>query len=138
MSRGRGECGTNRDPRHQPGQAIVEFALVSVVFFFIVFATIDFGRVIFTYAQLHNAVREGARVAKVNENCDTSGVREAVIDKSPTLGLSAGAIGIAWSGCAPPSGTVTVSAQTPFTAVTQTFLGMSPITLRSSATVDIE
>ena len=128
----------SRGLRRAAGQATVEFALTSFVFLAIVLGTIDFGRVIFTYSQLHNAVREGARVAKVN--CTgTSAIKDAVIDRSPTLGLAPGDITVSTSGgCVPPDGKATVQATTTFTAVTQAFLGISPINLTSSATVDVE
>ena len=120
------------------GQAIVEFALASTVFFLIIFGTIDFGRVIFTYSMLHNAVREGARVGKV-KCTDTAAIKQAVKDKSPTLGLTDADITVTTTaGCVPPDGKVTVAATTTFTAVTQGFLGISPITLNASAIVDAE
>src|SRR5689334_482863 len=47
------------------GQTLVEFAIVSVAFFLIVFGTVDFGRAIYLYSELHNAVRDVAREGKV-------------------------------------------------------------------------
>lgn len=117
------------------GQATVEFAVASFFFLFIVFATIDFGRVVYTYSQLHNAVREGARVGKVN-CASPSAIKAAVLDKAPAGTLTP--VVTIPSGCNPPTGTVKVAAQTTFTAVTQSFLGISPITLNASAKVDVE
>jgi Flp pilus assembly protein TadG len=60
------------------GQALVEFALVLPVFLLIVFGVIDAGRLIFTYNEVSNAARAGARVAIVNQStsgtntCDTT------------------------------------------------------------------
>jgi len=128
-------------PSRTSGQALVEFAFASVFFLSIVFGTIDFGWVIFTYSQLHNAVREGARYAKVHcpdtaENRDD--VRDVVIDKSPQLGLDYAAVDVQTFGCVPPTGYLHVSAIAYFSAITQEFLGISPITLTSSARVDVE
>jgi Flp pilus assembly protein TadG len=125
-------------PNRVTGQATVEFALASLVFLLIVFGTIDFGRVAFTYSQLDNAVREGARVGKVKCGQNTA-IRDAVIAKSPTLGLTYTDIGVANpAGCNPPTGHVTVTASTQFKAVTQNFLGIAPITLNASAKVYVE
>ncbi len=52
--------------RHRPrrnGNALVEFALVFVVFMAIIFAAFDFSFAIFVKATLHHAVREGVRFA---------------------------------------------------------------------------
>lgn len=116
---------------------MVEFAFAGTLFLLIVFGTIDFGRVIFSYAQLHNAVREGARSGRVN--CpDTNLVRESVKAAALQLSLNDADITVQWFGCTPPDGYLRVSATTTFTAITQEFLGISPIPLNSSARVDVE
>jgi hypothetical protein len=53
----------NRRPR---GQALVEFALVSLMFFPLLLGIIEAGRFILFYETLNNATREGARYAIVN------------------------------------------------------------------------
>jgi Flp pilus assembly protein TadG len=47
-------------------QALVEFALVAPLFFFMLFALIDFGRYVYYVQILNNAAREGARYAIVH------------------------------------------------------------------------
>lgn len=47
------------------GQAIVEFALVSVLLFTLLFGGLDFGRAVNAWAVVTHASREGARVAAV-------------------------------------------------------------------------
>ena len=54
-------AGTPRDP--QRSQAIVEFALIAPILILLCFAIVDFGRVIYVYATLNQAVNEGARTA---------------------------------------------------------------------------
>src|SRR3712207_5372250 len=66
------------------GQAVVEFAVVSLAFFMIVFGTIDFGRAVYMYSELSNAVREGARYGKMNP-AETTNIKNRVIEKAPTL-----------------------------------------------------
>ena len=117
---------------------MVEFALAGSIFLLIVFGTIDFGRIVFTYSQLDNAVREGARYGKVH-CADTANIKNRVIEKAVTINLTTADVAVATSGgCVPPAGRVTVSATTTFQAVSQSFLGLAPFTLVSSATVDVE
>lgn len=53
--------------KHQAGAAAVEFALIAIVFFMLLFGIIEFGRVLFTWNSAVEATRYGARVAVV---CD--------------------------------------------------------------------
>jgi hypothetical protein len=120
------------------GQAIVEFAFVSIAFFMVVFGTIDFGRAVYMYSELNNAVREGARYGKINPE-KTNNIKNTVIDKSPSLNVLADDISVhCTGGCYPGCADVTVSASIEFRAITQEFLGISPITLSSSAKVEAE
>jgi len=65
---------TKRRRFRQSGQAMVEFALVAPIFFFLLFGIIEGGRFIFYYEMLNSATREGARYAIVhgsNSTCPT-------------------------------------------------------------------
>ncbi|HET7456669.1 MAG TPA: TadE/TadG family type IV pilus assembly protein [Gemmatimonadaceae bacterium] len=53
--------------RDERGAAMVEFAIVLPVLVVLVLAIIDFGRLLFLYNNLANAVREGARFAAVQQ-----------------------------------------------------------------------
>jgi Flp pilus assembly protein TadG len=123
--------------RVHPGQAIVEFAFASMVFLLIVFGTIDFGRAIFVAAELHNAAREGARYGKIKP-ADTAGIRTAALNKSTGTGLTSGNIGVSCTGACKSGDTLTVTTQVQFQAITQSLLGISPFTINSTSTVDIE
>jgi Flp pilus assembly protein TadG len=139
-----------RDGHERAGQAMVEFAIVSTVFLMIVLGCVDFGRSIFMYAQLNNAVRDSAREGKValssgfglntgdlarrvriEKNRETS-----VEHKRP--GLSAANATVSCSGGCKSGDKLTVSATLPFTAVSQGMLNLPPITLRASSTVVLE
>jgi Flp pilus assembly protein TadG len=85
-----------RKRRRTRGQALVEFALVAPIFFFIILATIEAGRLMYHYAMLNHATREGARYAIIHgaNSSDPTGppadgsgadVKQAVRDAS--LGL---------------------------------------------------
>jgi hypothetical protein len=47
----------------QSSQTIVEFAIVAPVLLLLIFGVVDFGRLIYTYATINQAVNEGARAA---------------------------------------------------------------------------
>lgn len=127
--------------RERSGQAIVEFALVSMAFFMITLGTIDMGRAMYAYHQLTNAVREGAHVGKI-EPSEFEKVKDKVIETSPTLGLTYADItqectGGCYQGCS----AVTVSAFTEFRPIVGQLFGWAAgmsITLSSTTTVQAE
>lgn len=51
--------------RAQRSQAIVEFAIVAPILLLLIFGIVDFGRVIYVYVTLNQAVNEGARAAVI-------------------------------------------------------------------------
>ena len=61
--------------RGEGGQALVEFALVSLTFFVLLFGMIDVGRAVWNYNTLAQATREGTRYAIVHgvNSSDPSG-----------------------------------------------------------------
>lgn len=123
------------------GQAIVEFAMVSVAFFSIVFGTIDLGRAVFMYSELTNSVREGARYGKLHPE-QSAQIKSTVRDKATSLngdGLLFVDEPYCTGGCRPGCSDVTVSAEYDFHPIVATFLGIeSPITLKASARVEAE
>jgi len=50
------------------GQAMLEFALVAPLFFFLIFAVIDFGRMFFVQMNLQSAVQEAGRFASTGDH----------------------------------------------------------------------
>ncbi|MDD5460770.1 MAG: TadE/TadG family type IV pilus assembly protein [Methylococcales bacterium] len=89
----------------QRGAAMVEFALIALLFFMLLFGIIEFGRAFFTYNTLVEATRRGARVAAV---CPVSSdgvrqVRESTIfdtpedgQNTPLLGLTTGDVKVTY------------------------------------------
>ena len=58
----------------ETGSALVEFALVAMLFFAMLFGIIDFGRAFYTYHFLSSAARSAARWAMVNgHDCNSDG-----------------------------------------------------------------
>ena len=139
------------------GQTLVEFALVSVIFLMVTMGSIDVGRAIFMYEQMHNAVRDAARVVKVYPGngqgaLDQNRVETFVYNYQstnpadlnahrPRPGMSGAVVSYSCSaGCAPATGTLTVTAKLPFSFILPTFLGLPfpSFTMTASATVDME
>src|SRR5438309_5761237 len=56
-------AATDMDRNNQLSQSIVEFAIVAPVLLLLIFGVVDFGRVIYVYATINQAVNEGARSA---------------------------------------------------------------------------
>jgi hypothetical protein len=115
------------------GQAMVEFALVSILFLTIVLGSIDFGRAIYIDSQLTNAVREGARYAQVAPT-DTAGIRTEVKHQGTGLGLTNGDIIVSCSSSCTAGNDITVRANLDFSFIIQDFLGIGPFTMHAQAT----
>src|SRR6478736_3195539 len=60
--------------RGQRSQALVEFALVSPLFFLVMFTAIDISRLLYAYTAISSAARDGARTASLSgstySDCD--------------------------------------------------------------------
>ena len=63
------------------GTTMAEFAIISAVFFMIIFGIIEFGRLFYTHNALTDAVRRGARYAVLHENtvADRDCVKKVVV-----------------------------------------------------------
>lgn len=125
--------------KERSGQAIVEFALVSMAFFTITLGTIDLGRAVYQYQALTNAVREGARVGKMDPGNGTR-IKDTVIDKGPSLGLTYANISedCGYKGCYQGCAWIEVEATVQFKSVLQHMLDIPPIDLTSKARVETE
>jgi Flp pilus assembly protein TadG len=82
--------------RDERGTAAVEFALVSVLLFMIVFGIIEFGKAYSQFEVYVNAAREGARVGAVRN--DQAAIRDAVVNAAQGYPLNAGNIQISVGG----------------------------------------
>jgi len=54
-----------RFARDESGQEIIEFAVTSLVFFMVIFGTLQFGLAVYRYNMVSNLAQEGARWASV-------------------------------------------------------------------------
>src|SRR5437763_4145646 len=81
------------------GQSLVEFALMAPVLLILLLLTLDVGRLFSDWVQVTNAAREGAYVASLAYSGDTATqtVVDAVTGESPSMGLQASQISVAYS-----------------------------------------
>ena len=124
------------------GMGVVEFALASLLFFPISLGAIDFGRAVFQYSQLTNAVREGARYGKVNPT-DTGGIQTKVTDYADGFTINSVNSATNTSPCNPGLCRLTVTADFNFAPITAGFLnailgGAIPATINISSTATVE
>jgi len=74
------------------GQSLVEFALITPLFFLLIFGIIEGGRLVWTYHTITNATREGARSATVrgSGSTQTDAPASSVRIKDHMLAVSSG------------------------------------------------
>jgi Flp pilus assembly protein TadG len=79
----------NWTEKPEKGQALVEFAMVTLLFFTLVFGIIEFGRALWTWNTIAQATRAGARYAAVEmpTNDDTP-IMKVVVYNDPNAGGS--------------------------------------------------
>lgn len=131
------------------GQALVEFALVLPILFLLIFALVDFGRVIYTQNAISQGAREGARWGSVQARSanDIPGIEDYTFET--LAGLSAGRVSVEAS-CIRPGDVVvacraedtlevhvetTVELATPIIAQLMQAIGANPIQLTATSQV---
>ena len=124
----------------QRGQSMVEFALAALVFLLIIFGTVDFGRAVYEYNIIASSAREGARLAIIQANTNTT-IVDRVVASSGNL-ISSADVSISGSRTCTnlPCGPVTVAvtrSYTPATPLIAAITGNS-LTLRASSTMVVE
>jgi PKD repeat protein len=136
------------------GQALVEFAIVAPVFMLLLLIAIDFGRLFYTYIDIHNGAREGAAYAG-SAPSDMVGITAHVTNESigqAQRGAGATTVSVACATaagtalpCASATGgdgageTVTVSVAKPFTFLTPVISGFfgGPLNVGAIATANV-
>ena len=72
---------------------MAEFAIISVVFFMIIFAIIEFGRLFYIHSALTDAARRGARYAALHKEVDKTCVKNVVVYGEANLDAKCAPIG---------------------------------------------
>ena len=118
----------------EKGAAAVEFALILIPLIVLIFAIFQFGIVFNNWIALTHAAREGARLSAVAE--DETTVKEAVINRAPTVRISEADIIIDNPNIVGMPVTVTVTGEV--INFELPLVGSRPILLTSSATLRVE
>ena len=116
--------------RGERGQALVEFALASIVFLMTIFGTLQFGLMIWRYNMISNLAQEGARWASVRGTSSTIINAQLVpcagLLNSRSTGITVTAITTP-STVGPKGSIVTVEVRTTFAPLT----GLLPLVSRT-------
>ena len=138
--------------RANPGQTLVEFALVLTVFLLMTMGIVDLGRGILTYNMISNAAREGARVGIYRTN-QMSDMCARAIAAVPAAGVTSATCSNSGSSSSVTAGTLKVQVQrgtagdaTAPDQVTLTYafspitpiIGTTPITLTAESSMYVE
>ncbi|MGH9385245.1 MAG: TadE/TadG family type IV pilus assembly protein [Vicinamibacterales bacterium] len=130
--------------RHRErGAALVEFAIVSIVFFTFVFGITEFGRMIFDYNLVSTATRDGARWASVRGNtgrqtATATDVQSYVVGRA--LGrLTTSNVTVTWVGTGgnKPGNRVVVTSQLNFSSIVSNIIPFTNIPLYSTTEMKI-
>jgi len=135
-----------RAGQRDEGAAAVEFAIVALLLFTLLFGIIQFGWLFYQWNEITHAAREGARWGALEYDIPT--IRTKTIASAPGMGLEAGDITVLVDGVAkdptiadvgkPVSVTVVHDAPVFVPLFEAVFGGSSTVTLRSTATLRIE
>jgi Flp pilus assembly protein TadG len=121
------------------GQAAVEFAIVSIVMFALLYGIIEVSRLVFINSEVENAAREGARYAALHDDVTVDSLRATVYSKLTLADHAATTI----TGPDYPEGSrclfcrVEVGITYDWTTLVS-FLNLGPVELRASSTQLIE
>src|SRR5215210_8085039 len=66
---------SNPSKKSERGATLVEFAIGATVFFTVMFAVVEFGRMLYVHNGLSDAARRGARYAVVHSQADVANVK---------------------------------------------------------------
>ncbi len=121
--------------RNERGSELIEFALVGILLFTLVFGVAEFGRAIWIYSTVAHLAREGARYAIVRGA--ESGVAASASDvEAYVQGRAAGMTGLvvttAWDPDNETGSVVQVRVDRPFDPVVP-LVGLGPVTLSSTS-----
>jgi Flp pilus assembly protein TadG len=108
---------TRPTKKNQRGASLVEFSIAATVFLTLVFAALEFGRVLWVHNALTDAARRGARYAVVHPATDINNVKNVVVYGDPAGGTdplvpnlsTTTNVSVTYTGFGLDTGTVTVS-----------------------------
>ena len=123
--------------KSQRGQAMVEFAAVSIIFFLLFFIILDGGRALYAFATVAEVAREGAHQAQMTETTDAQ-IRDAINSHAALLGDLGSTATITPSGSRTALQNVTITVTYQYRTVTPLLRQFGPINFTSSTVVVVE
>lgn len=128
-------------PHRERGTAALEFGLAFLVFFFVVYGIMEFGRMVASYNIISGAAREGARYAMVHGSASGSAASASDVQtvvRHWAIGLDTRSVVVTttWTPGNAPGSRVKVKASYTVTPFTSLILKKS-ITVQSSAQMTI-
>ena len=128
---------SERRRRHQSGQAIVEGALVMLVFLTITFGLMDFGRMVWSYTMISHGAREATRYAMVRGTSSghaatKSQIQGIVTSRSPGLDTSNTTSDVTFTPDQSPGSTVKVVVTYNFYPIAP-YIPIGAITMKSTS-----
>lgn len=132
--------GRRRILREESGAQILEFAAASVIFFAVVFGTIEFGRGVYQYNMTSDLAQEGARWAAVHGSSSASPATAAQLQtyvqgRSPGFAVTVTAEPVNPSAAAPGT-TISVRVDSSFSPVTN-LIPSATLNLTSTAKMKV-
>ena len=124
------------------GQAILEFAISSLVVVALIFGMIDLGRAVFTRTMLTSAVREAARQAVITPG-SVDNMRAAAAARSPSLTFTNSMFTVTCSGttttcsAVQPLDQIQVCVDYTFTMIATQIVGFSTIPFHECETAQV-
>ncbi len=128
---------TGRALRDDRGSELLEFAAASVLFFTIIFGTIEFGRAVWQYNMMSDLAQEGARWAAVHgagssSPATTAQLQTYVQSRSPGFTVTVTVLPAAGPGALTAGSTVSVHVDSSFSPLTN-LIPNTTLTLSSTA-----
>jgi len=120
--------------KNERGVALIEFAIVALLLFTLIFGIIEFGWIFFSWITLTGAVREGARIA-VLKDADDEEVKDAVENHALTFDIDRANITITPQNNNGGESTVTVKATGDLPLLVGMFLNNNTLTLTAEGTM---
>lgn len=124
--------------RNERGQALVEFALASLLLFMLLFGILEGSRAVFYYNSLASLARDGARFAIVRGSDSGRETNEAAVRtfvQGRAVGLTP-SVSVTWTPDTRPGSTVQVQVNHTFTSVAP-FLGLGPNALTATSQMTV-
>lgn len=118
------------------GQSLVETALLFPILLLILIGIVDLGRVYYSYLQLTNAAREGARWAGSNPT-DIVGAKDKAVNAANNSGISITTSNVTVSGGNNSGDTKTVTINLTFPLLTFYIFGVGSIPIQNSAIMTV-